>query len=283
MVPRLQPVNPAGEMVQGHQVCPDIQSAKPKAGLLAVVESDSQNWPHLPQVKGLTRLWAYGVKSEQLAIISQLTGLELLCLSTPKCSDFSLLAKLKNLTTLVIDNAHQLTDLSFIAALPKLTAVHLSDMKRLTDIRPLAKCKSLVELHLESGMWNELTLDSLEPLRHLKQLKYLGLSPVMKKPTLEPLRELTSLQELSLNGKFPFEDYVRLAGKLRKTKCKHFKDMFSDFSNIRACRRCKQKKLLIGVWLKGPRLCVQCDAEKIQAWRKDFARLRDEAAQRSTW
>ena len=156
-------------------------------------------------------------------------------------------------------------------------------MKRLTDIRPLAKCKSLVELHLESGMWNELTLDSLEPLRGLKQLRYLGLSSVMKKPTLEPLSELTSLQELSLNGKFSFEDYGRLAGKLRKTKCKHFTDVFSDFSNVRACRKCKQKSLLIGVWLKGPRLCVQCDAEKIQAWRNDFARFRDEAAKRSTW
>jgi hypothetical protein len=126
-------------------------------------------------------------------------------------------------------------------------------------------------------------LDSLEPLRGLKQLEYLGISPLMKKPTLEPLRGLTDLQELSLNGKFPFEDYGRLAGKLRKTKCEHFGDMFSDFSNVMACRKCKQKVLLIGVWLKGPKLCVQCDAAKIQHWRDEFAHLREESAKRAAW
>jgi hypothetical protein len=59
--------------------------------------------------------------------------------------------------------------------------------------------------------------------------------------------------------------------------------MFSDFRNIKACRKCKQKDLLIGVWLKGPQFCVHCDADKIQHWRNEFAKLRDEAAKRSSW
>lgn len=171
-----------------------------------------------------------------------------------------------------------------MAALPQLEAAHLSDLKRLADIDPLAKCKTLAELHLCCGLWNALSLDSLEPLRGLTQLDYLSLSPQTKEPTLEPLRGLKNLKELSLNGRFPFEEYARLAGKLPKDiKCEHFSDMFSDFKDIKACRKCKQKDLVIGVWKKGPTLCVHCDAEKIQHWRDEFARLRDDAAKRSAW
>jgi hypothetical protein len=282
MAPSIPAVNPAGELVQGKKLCDDLQGAQPRARFLAV-ESKSKNWPALPEIRGLRRLWAYGVKPDQLTIVGQLRGLELLCLSSPKCGDFTPLANLKALRTLIIDNATQLADLSFLPHLSTLEAAHLSDMKRLSDIGPLAECRKLVELHLEAGIWTELKLHSLEPLRGLSRLNYLGISPQMKQPTLEPLRGLIGLEELSLNGRFPFEDYARLAGKLTKTKCKHFDDIFSDFSNIQACRKCKRKELIIGVFLKGPKLCIHCDRDKIEHWRSEFARIRDDAARRHGW
>lgn len=84
MAPRIKNLNPAGALVQGHALCEDIGQAKPKDGLLALSMKVSKNWQLLPQVPGLKRLFAYGVKAEQLAIIGELSELELLCLSTPK-------------------------------------------------------------------------------------------------------------------------------------------------------------------------------------------------------
>jgi hypothetical protein len=164
----------------------------------------------------------------------------------------------------------------------KLQALSLSDFKRLTDISALAKLQNLLELELSCGIWNKLPLESIEPIGHLKALECLALAPQMKDPSLEPLARLTQLRELSLNNRFPMEDFAKLAGKLPHVKCPNFDELFDPFPH-KMCRKCGEPRLVIPIGKGARMMCQDCDDQKIADYAQNFETIKKESASRNTW
>jgi len=282
MKTRLIPWNyTAADIVQGHPLYDDAQDVPRNAKLVAVT-GKTKRFDSLLSCSAVETLWVGIPTQAQILTVAKLHTLKTLCLRGTIAGDFTPLAQLSNLEILIIEDAVRLEDLGFLKPLANLRALHISDAKRLTDIGPIGHVERLVELTLAGGIWNRLALKSLEPLRQLASLEYLGLFASMKNGSLEPLRALQSLEELQLNDHFALEEYAKLSGFLPHVQCDHFVDLFRPFPH-KPCKKCQNSTLLQPKHTPSRMLCRDCDAAKIAAVEARFRDIAETAKATQRW
>ncbi len=269
------------DLRRGRTVHVDAARVPPHATYI-VLSDQAQNLECLSQLRAIQALCIDEPRQTDIQTISALSHLRLLCIRETRVEDLSLLSQLQHLECLVITGASRLTSLEFLRSLRGLRALGVVDAKRLRDVAPLAGLRQLRELNLSGGLWNKLSLISLEPLRHLQSLEYLWLLPDVKESTLEPLGGLRGLKQLWLNHLFPMEDYAKLAGKLSQVRSEQFTRLFWPL-DLSICKRCGQNTMVLPVGKGQKVLCRNCDVNRITRYRKAFQTIKRQAASRTQW
>jgi len=111
-------------------------------------------------------------------------------------TDVSVLAELKNLADLNLRACRSLTDVSVLAGLKNLTTLNLMDCKSLTDVSVLAELNNLADLNLKGCE----PLTDVRVLAGLKNVTNLNLSGCGSIRTLDPLSSLRHLESLNVSN-----------------------------------------------------------------------------------
>ncbi len=139
------------------------------------------------------------------------------------------------------------------------------------EIDPLSKLINLQQLAVAGGMWKRMKIASLGPLSSLRSLKYLHLSNIKAADeSLRPLAELPQLELLEIANFYPMEEVAWLSGKLRNTKCSWFKPYIElPFD----CPKCQRQRMLMLTGKGKPRLCKECDGDRLAKHIEKFAKI----------
>ncbi|KPB06252.1 hypothetical protein [Bacillus sp. CHD6a] len=187
------------------------------------IQGKTKNLERLKDLSGIEKLWLFSVNQEEFDIILQSVRPKTLYVYEMRVEDLSSLELLSDTETLYLCWNTKATKLWDLNKNFHLKTLSLEDFKRLNSLDPLQHCPALEELHLSGGIWNTLNIDTLEPLKQLNALKYLGLSNIrVKDESLEPLSYLLNLEELEVSNQFPTEEFARLSVALPDTKCDYF-------------------------------------------------------------
>ncbi|WP_235824795.1 hypothetical protein [Bacillus salipaludis] len=120
---------------------------------------------------------------------------------------------------------------------------------------------------MAGGIWNTLNLDTIEPIKHLYNLKILGLTNIkIKNESLEPISHLKGLLELELSNQFPTEEFAMLSVKLPKTKCDYFQ------AYVKLDEPIDNKDVMV-IGKRKPFLNSSIDIKKLQKYEEQFAAL----------
>ena len=165
----------------------------------------------LTPLAGLTQLESLELRGNNLTDLTPLAGLTNLKtlrlggtdsgVNNPNIQDITPLSGLKKLETLVLPANSQIRDLTPISGLTELREFSMSGDSsagayQIDDLSPLSNLTKLERLGVTiSGV------DSLEPLRNLKNLTYLYINGEGAYTDFSPLSELAELQTLRLIGK----------------------------------------------------------------------------------
>ncbi|WP_339209155.1 leucine-rich repeat domain-containing protein [Bacillus sp. FSL R5-0432] len=222
------------------------------------------NIEKLKSFSNLTKLWIYKVDQKEFNTILSLVNPKMLFVHELRVEDLSMISSLKDVEVLALEwntKAQSLWDLSKNTFLKSLS---IKDFSKLNDIAPLQKNTGLELLELSGGVWNSLNLNTLQPLRYLKNLKYLCLSNIkVKDESLEPISELEGLKELDISNQFPTEEYARLSVTLPNTKCDRFAPYIFLSSPI------VDKDVMV-IGKRKPKLNSKVDGAKLQKYEKQF-------------
>jgi len=229
-----------------------------------LIRGKTKNIERLKSFSNLTKLWIYTVNQNEFDTILSLVNPKMLHIYELRVDNLSIISSLKEVEVLALEwntKAKSLWDLSKNTSLKSLS---ITDFSKLTDINPLQKNTSLELLQLSGGIWNSLNLNTLQPLRYLKNLKFLGLSNIrVKDESLEPISDLKGLQELEISNQFPTEEYARLSVTLPNTKCDCFKPYIFLSSPI------EDKEVMV-VGKRKPFLNSKVAVKKLQKYEEQF-------------
>lgn len=229
-----------------------------------LIRGKTKNIERLKSFSNLTKLWIYKVNQKEFNTILSLVNPKMLHMYELRVEDLSIISSLKDVEVLALEwntKAQSLWDLSKNTFLKSLS---ITDFSKLNDIAPLQKNTGLELLQLSGGIWNSLNLNTLQPLRYLKNLKYLGLSNIkVKDESLEPISELEGLKELEISNQFPTEEYARLSVTLPNTKCYCFEPYIFLSSPI-------DDKDVMVVGKRKPFLNSKVDVKKLQKYEEQF-------------
>ncbi|QKL20854.1 leucine-rich repeat domain-containing protein [Bacillus altitudinis] len=229
-----------------------------------VITGKTKNIERLNSFSNLTKLWIYKVGQKEFNAILSLVNPKMLYMRELRVEDLSIISSLQDVEVLSLEwntKAQSLWDLSKNTFLKSLS---LTDFSKLNDIAPLQKNTGLEWLQLSGGIWNTLNLNTLQPLRYLKHLKYLCLSNIkVKDESLEPISALEGLKELDISNQFPTEEYARLSVTLPNTKCDRFAPYIFLSSPI------VDKDVMV-IGKRKPKINSKVDGEKLKKYEKQF-------------
>ena len=203
-----------------------------------------------------------------LRIVGKLGSLRSLYLHKKKNADLTPLGALTHLEHLTLSGP-DITTLAPIARLRRLETLALTDLSKLTNIDEIAPLDGLRWLMIGGGMWSNHHLETLKPLTSLTKLEcFLLISTRIRDESLEPLTHLSQLRYLGLPNYFTINEFAALAAALPSTVGHHRSPWFREPPpagqvGYAVCRKCGE--YAPGMTIGKPRkmLCPKCDAERI--------------------
>ncbi len=165
----------------------------------------------LPGLDQLKYIWTgEKVNQEFFEVLCQVKNLEGLWMKWTSITDLASIAKLTQLKHLFIGSSSKITDPMPLASLKNLVTLHTESLKKITDFSFLKQMKGLEGLIIEGDMWTPQTMDSLEPVGHLKNLRYFKLVGVkVLDKDISPVTKLKKLENLDLHDRWMKEDYEK--------------------------------------------------------------------------
>lgn len=225
----------------------------------------------IARFRSLTCLSVRGVNQrvlDEICDIPTLDTLRLVC--TPRALDLSRLARLPKLRRLILDGPTQMRSLDWASNLGQLDALAMMSLPRVGTLDPLATLPGLHALAIEGSMWTAMRVTTLAPLGHLTQLRYLFMTALrVEDSSLAPLRGLSELRVLDAAYYFPMEECARLSAHLRTTRS----NLFEACSPSGRCPKCEDDSLVFLTGNSRRLACRRCDAERVDAHLREFARL----------
>lgn len=229
----------------------------------------------------LQNLLVHSLRDRDIPHVAGVAGLRRLLVWKLDAKSIHELGTLKNLESLGVFHAPKLSSFSGIEGLTAIKHLFFYHIPNVRSLEPIGKLKSLEELVIEQS-WatnKPLSFTSLRPLKGLKQLKCLDLRGVhIDDESLEPLTHLTNLRYLfPCSYSIDVFELAKLAGKLNAQLAKEDRigptrvlDKSDDFGR---CKKCNQmQKQLVGKAGQKYRLlaCPKCDVELIQERKAIF-------------
>lgn len=190
----------------------------------------------LSGISEVTELYLSGNQIDDLSVLSELEGLEILYLYDNSVSDLSPLSGLTSLRELEL-GGNQISDLSSLSELNQLEVLYLYD-NSIDNLDPLNGLTNLKQLYLyDNQISNVLPLNSLTNLEVL----YLYNNQIAD---LSPLSQLTSLRELELTGN-AVTDLSPLSGLNALEDLRLSNNSISDLSSLANSNLTNLKRLYL--------------------------------------
>lgn len=193
------------------------------------ISGETKNLELLTNFNQVDHLYARVVNQKQFDLLMTEFKFKSLWVYGLRVADLSALESQTELETLVLQWNTKATELWDLSNQSQLKQVVLHDFSKLRSIANLASCTSLEYLDLSGGIWNTLKIETLEPIRSLKNLQELYMSNIrVLDESLEPLTDLESLRTLSISNQFKTEEFAMLSVKLPNVTC----DLFVPFVRL---------------------------------------------------
>ncbi len=235
------------------------------------IQGNTQNIRRLHDLDRLERLNVYKVRQNELNEILKYVKVSSLKVYGVQAHDLSGFESLDSLISLDINWNTKAEKLWDISKNHNLKSLSILDFSKLHDLSQLNGVTSINQLTLGGGIWNKLTLNSLQPISTMCNLQVLDLSNfriVADAEILQPIGMLTQLRELKLSNQFPTEEYARLSVKLPNTKCEKFK-AYQILSN-----GFDDKDVMV-TGSRKPFLNLEKDIDKLQKYEIMFKKLQE--------
>lgn len=224
----------------------------------------------------IENIWLIGPNEKELKKILPLIKPKYLNLYQVLAKDLSILGTLDLVETIILEWNTKSETLWDISKNTNLRTLQIRDFGKLNDISQIVSAMQIESLTLGGGINKKLELRTLEPLKNLSNLKYLGLTNIkVNDGSLRPLGRLTNLEELGLSNQFDIEEYAWLASRLKKTKC----DLFNGYVNVSITGI--NNELVFDTMITGkkrPFLSSTKDADKIKQYLDKFEKLKQQLA-----
>jgi hypothetical protein len=239
------------------------------------ITADVKNINLLANVK-IEKLWLFCAKEKDIDRIFKIIQPEYVNLYQLLAKDLTCLEQLK-CKTLVLDWNTKALKLWNLKKNDNLRKLSVRDFSKISNINEIQNAKELVSLSLEGGMWKPLKIDSLNPLIHLKKLKWLRLMQIkVADESLEPISSLNNLKKLEISNQFPTKEYANLTVKLPKTECSMFQpyqevEIKDEYGNL------VYDRMIIGK--RKPFLLSKKDQTRIEKYEKEFEKLKNNYVQ----
>lgn len=229
----------------------------------------------------IENLWLVGANDKELRKILPLVNLRYLNLYQVLAKDLTILEILYKTETIILHWNTKATSLWDISKNINLKTLEITDFSKLEVIDQLSFATQINSLTLGGGHGKPLKIKSINPLKNLINLRYLGLTNLkIEDDTLQPLGQLKELETLELSNQFETKEYAWLATRLPNTKCKMFQ----------ATNSCKivgaDNKLVWDTMVTGRRksfFLSTKDQVKIDKYIKDFEKLKSEFAESKSY
>ncbi len=240
--------------------------AKVRRGTKSIsIEGDVKNAECLKDSFALREVYLVTTTQEQFEkIIPHLKHIIHLKMYNIRCTDLSALGTLTALEELDLEWNTKIEKLWNMSKLTALRSLRISDFSKLHDITTMADMPWITDLELSGGIWNKLSLATIEPLARLTNLKRLNLGniEIKDKTSILPLRKLKTLEQLTIPMRFPTEEIARLSVELPNTKC----DVFYPYVKVDL----GDGKDIMIVGKGKPRLNSKKDAKRIEKYVHEF-------------
>lgn len=165
----------------------------------------------LPQLQLKTLIFSTKVNQELFDAATQVKGLDALDIKWSNIKSIASVTDCKSLTVLEIGSSPSLTGLMCLAQLPRLRVLHVENVKESQDLAFAASLTGLEEFGAAGGMWNDLKIESLWPLKDLQKLEILSLvSAKVLKDGFVPLYGLRRLTTLKCAYYFRASEFAAL-------------------------------------------------------------------------
>jgi hypothetical protein len=166
----------------------------------------------LPQLRHVRYLWFNSRTNQALfEAACRMHNLEGLYIKWGGLTSLSPLSELGTLRFLHIGSSPGITDIGTLSKLGRLIVLEIENFKRISNLGPLRGLRELEGLAVEGSMWTIQVVESLEPLSHLRSLRYLFLYNLRAKDgTLKPLSQLKNLVHLGTAFWWPISEFKLL-------------------------------------------------------------------------
>lgn len=254
----------------------DVKEASSNVTDLRLV-SAVKNFEHILGLSKLKRLWCFGLTDKRLGIVSQCRSLERLYLDGLRYENMDALARLPGLTVLSVDSATKVLSFADLGRLASLRGLSIVNFPKVHSLSPLRELRHLEALVVAGSIWARMTVDTLDPIAGLTDLRFLNLTNLKARDeSLEPLANLQSLEVLDLPNFYPVAEFARLAARLKRTRCTWF-DPVTPLATV-TCPKCEGGTLVKPTGKGKPLLCSRCDESRLKAHSDTFNALRTNAS-----
>lgn len=232
----------------------------------------------LPKLSSVKHIFFYSrINQKILDSVSKMEQLESVFIkwSGNSIKSYQSLEKLKSIKRLYLGNSTTLEELSFLNALDKLAWIEIHEQKNLKSLEGFENLKNLQGFIMSGGIHGKQKIESLEPLKGLIQLKYLGIaSTYVESENLNPISGMINLEYLDLPIYYPMEEFAHIANAL--PNCDHGLKAYRE--NGFTCSNCNKESMVNPMNKRSRQLCLNCDIDKIKELELKFEKLKQKSA-----
>jgi hypothetical protein len=242
---------------------------------IVVANGRAYSFRAIDKILEVPAAYVVGVNQTHLTRLCRFLRTETVHFYEMRVDDLAPLEQIGALVHLAIRWNPKVVNLTPLGRLARLRSLILEDTPKAQDLTPLRNLEGLQAFEFSGGISTKNTARSLEPIAALPTLAELRLHNLrVLESGLAPLASCKSLRKLSLSNQFDTADYALLAAALPETQCEHL----AAFVHLSPPTIDDKDTMVVG---KGkPFLNSDRDKERLEKYRRDFARLRQEALQR---
>ena len=230
---------------------------------------DAKGIERLTDLRKLRRIWLIGANQKQFDKIVSSVNLTVFKGYNLRVPDLGCLERFTEIEELSLNWNTKAHDIESIGKLLTLRIFQIQDFTQVHDLTPIARLSNLEALDISGGIWNTFKVDTLEPLEHLANLRYLCLTNIrVHDESLTPISRLSLLKKLDISNQFPTEEYAKLSVWLPKVECEYFKpyiDLKQKIGN--------NDVMVVGK--RKPFLNKGTDSRRLKKYEQEFNRLRE--------
>ena len=166
----------------------------------------------LPQLTDLKYLWFHSrVNQKMFDAASKVPNLEGLYIKWSGIKDLSALRNANHLTHLHIGSSSQIESIEVLGDVQNLITLNLEQLNKISNFSVLAKLTQLEGLGIDGSIWTPQTIDTLEPIGQLENLRYLtATNSKIKTNSFKPLLKLKNLVRFDCSWNYPEQEFEKL-------------------------------------------------------------------------